>query len=69
VVILDLGLPGMDGFEIARRLRGSGRHAGIRLIALTGYGQAADRAAAHEAGFDVHLVKPVNGDHLLTLLR
>ena len=69
VVILDLGLPGMDGFEIARRVRSSPAHAGIRLIALTGYGQAADRAAAREAGFDVHLVKPVNGDHLLTLLR
>jgi two-component system CheB/CheR fusion protein len=69
VVILDLGLPGMDGFEIARRLRASDKYTGIRLIALTGYGQAADRTAAQEAGFDVHLVKPVNGDHLLTLLR
>jgi two-component system CheB/CheR fusion protein len=69
VVILDLGLPGMDGFELARRLRTSVQHAGARLIALTGYGQAADRVAAQAAGFDVHLVKPVNAEQLLALVR
>jgi two-component system CheB/CheR fusion protein len=68
VVILDVGLPGIDGFEIARRLRASARHAGLRLIALTGYGQAGDRAAAQDAGFDVHLVKPVDTDRLLEIL-
>jgi DNA-binding response OmpR family regulator len=68
VVILDVGLPGIDGFEIARRMRASARHAGVRLIALTGYGQAGDRAAARDAGFDVHLVKPVDTDRLLEIL-
>jgi two-component system CheB/CheR fusion protein len=68
-VILDVGLPEMDGFEIARTIRASGRHAGVCLIALTGYGQAADRAASRAAGFDVHLVKPVHAEQLLALLR
>jgi two-component system CheB/CheR fusion protein len=66
--ILDLGLPGMDGFEVARRLRADPRHASVCLIALTGYGQASDRVTAREAGFDEHLVKPVQGEQLLTLL-
>ena len=69
IVILDVGLPEMDGFEIARRIRANPAHAGVCLIALTGYGQAADRAATAEAGFDVHLVKPVDAEQLLTLLR
>ncbi|HXH85101.1 MAG TPA: chemotaxis protein CheB [Candidatus Tectomicrobia bacterium] len=68
VVILDVGLPGMDGFGVARRVRANPRHAGVRLIALTGYGQAADREAAREAGFDLHLVKPVDGPQLLRLV-
>jgi CheY-like chemotaxis protein len=66
IAILDIGLPGMDGFEIARRIRSSG--APIRLVALTGYGQATDRAAATEAGFDAHVVKPVLPDDLVRLL-
>ena len=69
LVILDVGLPEMDGFEIARHIRANPRHARVCLIALTGYGQAADRAASREAGFDVHLVKPVHAEQLLTLLR
>jgi len=68
VAILDLGLPGMDGLELARRIRSEPRHARMILIALTGYGQAADRVAAREAGFDEHLVKPVQGEQLLALL-
>jgi CheY-like chemotaxis protein len=59
VVFLDLGLPGMDGFEVARRVRGDPALAGVRLVALTGYGQPADRAATEAAGFAAHLVKPV----------
>ncbi len=59
VVILDVGLPHLDGLEVARRLRSNPRHAGIRLIALTGYGLASDREATTKAGFDHHLVKPV----------
>ncbi len=58
--LLDLGLPVMDGYEIARRLRESEALAGIRLIAVTGYGQPADRERSAAAGFDAHLVKPVS---------
>jgi len=68
VATLDVGLPGMDGFELARRLRANPDDADIFLIALTGYGQLADRAAGKRAGFDEHLVKPVNVDELLRLL-
>ena len=59
VVILDVGLPYLDGLEVARRIRSNPRHAGVRLIALTGYGLASDRQATAKAGFDHHLVKPV----------
>ena len=68
VAILDIGLPNIDGFEIARRVRSDPKNGAMRLIALTGYGRAADRAAAVEAGFDAHLVKPVDTDSLLALL-
>ena len=68
IVILDVGLPGLDGLEVARRIRANPRHAGIRLIALTGYGQNRDRAATTAAGFDYHLVKPVQPAELLALL-
>jgi CheY-like chemotaxis protein len=63
VGILDIGLPGMDGYELARRLRQS--HPLIRLIALTGYGQPADAHAAERAGFDRHCTKPVDFETLL----
>jgi CheY-like chemotaxis protein len=61
VVVLDLGLPVMDGFEVARRLRATcpGPHT-PRLVALSGYGQDSDKANSRAAGFDVHLVKPVD---------
>ncbi|HLK89149.1 MAG TPA: chemotaxis protein CheB [Polyangia bacterium] len=68
VAILDLGLPGMDGFEVARRLRANPKHAGMLLIALTGYGQPSERTRGKEAGFDQHLVKPVTVDELTQLL-
>jgi two-component system, chemotaxis family, CheB/CheR fusion protein len=68
LAILDVGLPGMDGLEVARRVRSDPEHSGMYLIALTGYGQASDRATALAAGFDEHLVKPVRGDDLLGLL-
>jgi two-component system CheB/CheR fusion protein len=69
IVILDVGLPEMDGFQIARHIRNNPKYADVCLIALTGYGQAADRAASRAAGFDVHLVKPVHAEQLLELLR
>jgi signal transduction histidine kinase len=58
IVLLDIGLPGMDGYEVCRRLRADG-FANARIIAMTGYGQDRDRQRALEAGFDEHTVKPV----------
>jgi CheY-like chemotaxis protein len=59
VAVLDIGLPAMDGYELARALRALPKMRGLRLIAVTGYGQDADRRRTAEAGFDGHLVKPV----------
>jgi two-component system CheB/CheR fusion protein len=60
VIFLDIGLPQMDGYEIARRLRADPDAKQVHLIALTGYGQEHDRERAREAGFDAHLVKPAD---------
>ena len=68
VVLLDIGLPTMDGYEVARRLRADPATAGAALIALTGWGQQDDRRRSREAGFDHHLVKPVDHDVLEQLL-
>jgi signal transduction histidine kinase len=67
IVLCDIGLPDIDGFEVARRLRAR-RDRAVRLIALTGYGQAEDMRLALDAGFDAHLTKPVNLDQLMALL-
>lgn len=67
-VLLDLGMPEMDGYEVARRLRQQPATRGARLIALTGWGQAADRQRTREAGFDHHLVKPVDIGMLASVL-
>jgi PAS domain S-box-containing protein len=68
VILLDIGLPGMDGFEVARRIRDEPDLARTPLFALTGYGQEADRRRSHDAGFDEHLTKPVNPMQLQRLL-
>jgi PAS domain S-box-containing protein len=68
VVLLDLGLPGMDGYEVARRLRADARANAPVLIALTGYGQEEDRKRAREAGFAHHLTKPFEPDALERVL-
>jgi two-component system, sensor histidine kinase len=60
VVLLDLGLPGMDGFEVAQQLRTNPKVARARIVAVTGYGQAADRRRTSEVGIERHLVKPVD---------
>jgi CheY-like chemotaxis protein len=57
--LLDIGLPEIDGYELARRLRGRADLGPFKLIALTGFGQAADQHDAHAAGFDFHCTKPV----------
>ena len=59
VALVDLGLPGMSGYDVARRIRAETADGAVRLIAITGYGQPADRERAIEAGFDAHLLKPV----------
>ena len=68
VALVDIGLPGMDGYEVARRLRASEPTQHIKLIALTGYGLAEDQRRVLEAGFDLHLVKPVDMDQLLAAI-
>jgi PAS domain S-box-containing protein len=69
VIFLDIGLPQMDGYEVARRLRGRNGHGPLHLVALTGYGQKDDRERSHAAGFNNHLVKPVTPEALETLFR
>lgn len=65
VALVDIGLPGIDGYEVARRLRKHDDTRHIKLIALTGYGLAEDQRRVLDAGFDMHLVKPVDINHLL----
>jgi CheY-like chemotaxis protein len=67
-VVLDIGLPGMNGYEVARHLRRRPESEKALLVAVTGYGQAQDRRRSEEAGFDLHLTKPVDPDALLDLL-
>jgi CheY-like chemotaxis protein len=69
VALLDIGLPAMDGYELASRLRAQPGLADLGLIAVTGYGQEADRGRATAAGFSSHLVKPVDIDELDTIVR
>jgi CheY-like chemotaxis protein/two-component sensor histidine kinase len=69
VVILDIGLPGMDGYEVARRIRADMALEHVKLVALTGYGQREDRGRALAAGFDHHLIKPTDLATLQGVLR
>jgi two-component system CheB/CheR fusion protein len=66
--LIDIGLPRMDGYEVARRIRESPQGPAVRLVALTGFGQPSDKTRAIEAGFDAHLVKPVNLHELASVL-
>jgi CheY-like chemotaxis protein len=68
VALIDLGLPGLDGVEVARRIRAELGRDGIFLVALTGYGDREDRVRTEEAGFDVHFVKPVDTAALAKVL-
>lgn len=68
IMLVDIGLPGMDGYEVARQVRRDPQLAHLTLIALTGYGCDDDRRAALDAGFDRHLVKPIDPDLLEQLI-
>jgi CheY-like chemotaxis protein len=69
VVLLDIGLPGMDGYALARELRGFDETRHARIIAVSGYGQPKDRERSREAGFDLHLVKPVDPERLAAAIQ
>ncbi len=68
-MILDIGLPGMDGYEVAQRLRQEGEPDPPLLIAVSGYGQESDRQKARESGFAYHFIKPVDVDQFDRTLR
>jgi signal transduction histidine kinase len=68
VALIDIGLPDMDGYEVARTIRRDMTDHRVRLIAMTGYGQATDRATALQAGFDAHIVKPASADKIMRAL-
>jgi DNA-binding response OmpR family regulator len=68
VVFLDIGLPDMDGFELARRMRAQSKRADLLIVALSGYGEEAHRRLSKEAGCDEHLVKPIHPDILRSFL-
>ncbi len=68
IALLDIGMPKLDGYQVARQLRADPLTQGIHLVAITGWGQAADIEAAHGAGFDHHLLKPIDPDELVRLL-
>jgi CheY-like chemotaxis protein len=68
VMLIDVGLPGMDGYDLARSLRARPEGREIGLVALTGYGQAEDQRRARVAGFDLHLTKPVDPGRLAQVL-
>lgn len=69
VALIDLGLPDVDGYEVARRIRAEPDARGITLVALTGYGTPEDRRLTQEAGFDAHLVKPVESAELIKIFE
>ena len=68
VALLDIGMPRLDGYEVARRIRAQEWGKSVTLVALTGWGQDSDRRRSQEAGFDTHLVKPLDLDRLTALL-
>ena len=68
VILLDIGMPRLNGYEAARRIREQQSQTGLKLVALSGWGQEEDRRQSEEAGFDAHLVKPVELTALMKLL-
>ena len=68
MILLDIGMPGLDGYEVAARIRADPEHRGVTLVALTGWGQEEDRRRSRQAGFDYHLIKPTDLDALRALI-
>jgi CheY-like chemotaxis protein len=68
IAFVDVGLPGCDGYEVARRVRSIPEVRSVFLVALTGYGQPEDKVEALDAGFDMHVVKPVDQNHLRSVI-
>jgi len=68
MVLLDIGMPGVDGYEVARRLRALPQGILLRIVAVTGYGRDVDRQHSRDAGVDEHLVKPVSESELARVL-
>lgn len=69
IALVDIGLPGLDGYQIAERLREDSANRGIYLVAVTGYGRKEDRERAYRAGFDAHVIKPIDPDKILSMLQ
>ena len=69
VALVDLGLPGIDGYEVARRVRAAASGAELYLVALSGYGGASDKIEAQRAGYDRHLTKPTSVEELLRVVN
>ncbi len=68
VILCDIGLPDMDGYEVARHIRQNPHLKDVHLVAITGYGQDSDRQRSQEAGYEFHLVKPVESAELKELM-
>ncbi|MGH7299366.1 MAG: response regulator, partial [Candidatus Rokuibacteriota bacterium] len=68
IALVDVGLPGLDGYEVARRVRAAAEGREVRLVALTGYGLPEDHRRSQDAGFDAHLVKPVDPARLAAVI-
>ena len=68
IALVDIGLPGLDGYDVAREIRAADSTDAVYLVALTGYGQPLDRRRALESGFNEHFVKPLNREKLLRLM-
>lgn len=67
LIFLDIGMPGIDGYQVAKALRADAAFAGVKIVALTAWGDSQSRARAEEAGFDLHITKPANLSLLLSL--
>jgi CheY-like chemotaxis protein len=69
VIFLDIGMPGMDGYEVCRQIRASTQGQRMHICAVTGWGQSEDKKRAHDAGFDDHLTKPVSVNDIMSQIN